>query len=70
MVNWIKKTKYIIGDKVKFHCRYKNEQIIGEIIDIREAKYNWDYKIRYQVYTDLEYTQWVPEEDILEKIKK
>lgn len=64
------KSKYKIGDNVIFFCKYKNEKIIGEIIDIREAKYNWDYSIRYHIYVDLIYVQWVKEQDILKKIKK
>lgn len=64
------KSKYKIGDKVKFFCKYKNEEAIGEIVDIREAKYNWDYSIRYHVYIDFVYVQWVKEQDIIEKIKK
>ena len=63
------KPKYKMGDKVKFFCKYKNEQAIGEITDIRESKYNWDYSIRYYVYVDFSYVQWVKEQDILEKIK-
>lgn len=63
------KPKYKIGDKVLFFCKYKNEQAIGEITDIREAKYNWDYSIRYYIYVDLTYAQWVNEENILDKKK-
>lgn len=63
------KPKYKIGDKVLFFCKYKNEQAIGEITDIREAKYNWDYSIRYYIYVDLIYAQWVNEENILDKKK-
>jgi len=63
------KPKYKIGDKVLFFCKYKNEKTIGEITNIREAKYNWDYSIRYHIYFDLIYVQWVNEQDILEKIK-
>lgn len=63
------KPKYKIGDKVLFFCKYKNEQAIGEITDIREAKYNWDYSIRYYIYVDFEYYQWVNEENILDKKK-
>ena len=63
------KPKYKIGDKVLFFCKYKNEQAIGEITDIREAKYNWDYSIRYYIYVDLVYAQWVNEENILDKKK-
>jgi hypothetical protein len=63
------KPKYKIGDKVLFFCKYKNEQAIGEITDIREAKYNWDYSIRYYIYVDLVYAQWINEENILDKVK-
>ena len=63
------KPKYKIGDKVIFFCKYKSEKVIGEITDIRESKYNWDYSIRYNIYVDLSYVQWVSEIDIIEKIK-
>ena len=65
----MKKPKYKIGNKVLFFCKYKNEKVIGEIINIREAKYNWDYSIRYHIYFDFEYSQWVNEENILDKVK-
>jgi len=61
--------KYKIGDRVKFFCKYKNEKVIGEITNIRQAKYNWDYTIRYHIFVDLAYIQWVNEQDIIEKIK-
>jgi len=64
------KPKYKLGDYVEFFCKYKNENVIGEIINIRQAKYNWDYSIRYHIYVDLCYVQWVKEEDIIDKIKK
>lgn len=60
--------KYKINDKVRFFCKYKNENASGEIIGIRESKLNWDYKIRYQIYVNFEYIQWVKEEDIISKI--
>lgn len=63
------KPKYKIGDNVVFFCKYKNEEVVGEITDIREAKYNWDYSIRYHIYVDMIYVQWVNEENILDKIK-
>jgi len=66
----VNKPKFKIGDKIIFFCKYKNQKITGEIIDTREAKYNWDYSIRYQVYIDFIYVQWVKEQDILEIIKK
>jgi hypothetical protein len=59
------KPKYKIGDYVKFFCKYKNEIVSGEIINIRQANLNWDYKVRYQIYTDLEYIQWITEKDIV-----
>lgn len=64
------KLKYKIGDKVIFYCKYKNEKVTGEITQIRQAKYNWDYSIRYFIYIDLAYVQWVNEIDIIEKIKQ
>lgn len=61
---------YKVGDFVKFFCKYKNENVIGEIIGIRQAHLNWDYEVRYQIHTDLDYVQWVAEEYIIDKIKK
>jgi hypothetical protein len=61
----VSKPKYKIGDYVKFFCKYKNEIVSGEIINIRQANLNWDYKVRYQIYTDLEYIQWITEKDIV-----
>jgi len=62
--------KYKISDNVIFFCKYKNEKAVGEITNIRQAKLNWDYSIRYHIFVDLAYVQWVKEQDILEKIKK
>lgn len=64
----MKNPKYKIGDRVLFFCKYKNEKVNGEIINIRQAKYNWDYTIRYHIYIDLCYVQWVNEQDIINKI--
>lgn len=65
----MKDPKYKIGDKVIFFCKYKNEKATGEITNIRQANLNWDYSIRYYIYVDLTYVQWVNEQDILEKLK-
>jgi len=65
----VNKPRYRIGNFVKFFCKYKNETVVGEIVNIREAKYNWDYSIRYHIYIDLTYVQWVNEIDILDLIK-
>ena len=62
--------KYKVGDNVKFFCKYKNENVTGEIIGIRQSNLNWDYNIRYEIYTDLSYVQWVEEKYIIDKIKK
>jgi hypothetical protein len=61
----VSKPKYKIGEYIKFFCKYKNEIVSGEIINIRQANLNWDYKVRYQIYTDLEYIQWITEKDIV-----
>ena len=63
-------SKYKVGDHVKFFCKYKNEDIIGEIINVRQANLNWDYNIRYQIHIDLSYVQWIEEKYIIEKIKR
>ena len=60
--------RYKVGDKVKYKCIYNNEIVVGEIINIRQANLNWDYSIRYEVFVDLNYVQWVKEQDILKKI--
>lgn len=65
----MKNPKYKIGDKVLFFCKYKNEKVIGEITNIREANLNWDYSIRYHIYVDMLYVQWVSEQDIVEKLR-
>jgi hypothetical protein len=66
----VKNPKYKIGDFVRFFCKYKNENVTGEIIHIRQANLNWDYEVRYQIHTDLDYIQWVAEEYIIDKVKK
>lgn len=66
----MKNPKYKVGDFVSFFCKYQNENVKGEIINIRQAHLNWDYEVRYQIHTDLDYVQWVAEEYILDKIKK
>lgn len=65
----MKNPKYKIHDEVIFFCKYKNENVVGEIINIRQANLNWDYSIRYHIYVDLSYVQWIKEQDIIEKIK-
>lgn len=62
--------EYKIGDKVRFFCKYSNEIVIGEIINIRSANLNWDYQVRYEIYINLNYVQWIAEEYIVDKIKK
>lgn len=61
--------KYNIGDKVKFFCKYNDGVVCGEIIKIRSANLNWDYQVRYQIHTDLNYIQWIAEEYIVDKVK-
>lgn len=60
--------KFKIGDKVRFFCKYTNENVIGEIINVRQANLNWDYNIRYAIYIDFMYIQWV-EESLVNKLK-
>ena len=64
------KPKYKIGDKVKYRTIYNNEIVVGKITNIRQANLNWDYSIRYEVFVDFVYVQWIKEQDILEKIKE
>lgn len=70
VINIVSNPRYKVGDYVKFFCKYKNEEVIGEIVSIRQAHLNWDYNIRYQIYTDLSYVQWIEEKYIIDKIKK
>lgn len=63
------KPKYKIGDRVKYNCKYQNEIVEGEIINIRPSNLNWDYKLRYQISTNLDYIEWILEENILFKCK-
>lgn len=53
-----------IGDKVFYYNKWNNEIEKGEITNIRQAKYNWDYNIRYQIYDDLAYHHWIEEKYI------
>jgi len=66
----VNQLEYKIGDKVRFFCKYSNEIVIGEIINIRSANLNWDYQVRYEIYINLNYVQWIAEEYIVDKIKK
>ena len=60
----MKKPLFRVGDKVHYYNKWANEIENGEIINIRQANSNWDYKIRYQIYSDLYYTQWIEEKYI------
>lgn len=53
-----------VGDLVFYYNKWTNEIENGEIINIREANLNWDYNIRYQIYNDFSYTQWIEEKYI------
>ena len=53
-----------IGENIFYYNRWNNEIEKGEIIHIRESKYNWDYNIRYQIYSDLTYYYWIEEKYI------
>ena len=66
----MKNPRYKVGDFVRFFCKYQNENVTGEIINIRQAHLNWDYEVRYQIHTDLDYVQWVAAEYIIDKIKR
>jgi hypothetical protein len=61
--------RYKVGDRVKCRCVYNNEILVGEILSIRQANLNWDYSIRYEVFVNLVYVQWIKEQDILERVK-
>ena len=63
------KPKYKIGNRVKYHCIYQNSLVEGKIINVRPSNLNWDYKVRYQIYTDLEYIEWISENNIISKCK-
>jgi len=61
--------KFKIKDKVYFYNKYCNEIYFGEIIDLRESKYNWDYKIRYLIRADtnFSYDIWIESNYINDK---
>ena len=60
----MKKPLFSIGDKVYYYNKWTNGIENGEIINIRQANLNWDYSIRYQIYSDLYYIQWIEEKYI------
>lgn len=61
--------KYKVGNQVRFFCKYSDNIVGGEIINIRSSNLNWDYQVRYQIHTDLNYIQWIAEKYIVDKIK-
>ena len=58
--------KFKLLQKVYFYNKYSDEIILGDIVDIRQAKYNWDYKIRYLIRPDTNvlYELWIEEQYI------
>jgi len=55
---------YSIGEEVFYYNKWSNEIEKGEITNIRQANLNWDYNIRYQIYSDMYYTHWIEEKYI------
>lgn len=53
-----------IGEQIFYYNKWSNEIEKGEIISIRQANLNWDYNIRYQIYSDMYYTHWIEEKHI------
>ena len=53
-----------IGEIIFYYNKWNNEIEKGEITNIRQAKYNWDYNIRYQIYSDMYYTHWIEEKHL------
>ena len=60
----MKKPLFNIGEIIFYYNKWNNEIEKGEITNIREAKYNWDYQIRYYIYSDLIYNHWIEEKHI------
>lgn len=60
----MKKSLFSIGEKVYYYNKWNNQIENGEIINIRKANLNWDYNIRYQIYNDFSYIQWIEEKYI------
>ena len=58
--------KFKLKDKVYFYNKYTDEIIYGEIIGERQAKYNWDFKLRYLLRADtmVWYEIWIEEKYI------
>lgn len=53
-----------LGEIVYYYNKWSNEIEKGEIINIRQAHLNWDYKIRYYIQKDLIYQHWIEEKHI------
>lgn len=60
----MKKPLFNIGDNIYYYNKWSNEIESGEIINIRQANLNWDYNIRYQIYSDMYYTHWIQEDHV------
>ena len=60
----MKKSVFNIGENIYYYNKWENEIQNGEIIDIRKANLNWDYNVRYQVYSDMYYTHWIEEKHL------
>ena len=53
-----------MGEIIFYYNKWNNQIEEGEIINIRQAKLNWDYKIRYQIYSDMYYIHWIEQNHI------
>ena len=60
----MKKPIFNIGDNIFYYNKWSNEIEQGEIIGVRQAKLNWDYKIRYEIYNNMHYIHWIEEKHI------
>ena len=60
----MKKPLFNIGEIIFYYNKWNNEIEKGEITNIRESKYTWDYTIRYYIYSDLIYSHWIEEKHI------
>jgi len=60
----MKKPVFNIGENIYYYNKWENEIQSGEIINIRKANLNWDYSIRYQIYSDMYYINWIQEDHI------
>lgn len=55
---------FAINEIVFYYNKWENQIQQGQIINLRSSNLNWDYNIRYEIYNDMHYTQWIEEKYI------